>query len=125
MWLSCCSESEFSPVKNPIGSASDSPDTARKMLTAQSLSWLKSAGCTVLNEGQGGQIEVAPFVSYSGEGLEALNGLEVDCAYDLCLSVAVPEEALSLEAAQKLGEEAKSASKSTLEDGGATISTCK
>lgn len=38
-------EDEFSPVKNAPGSKTDSPDTARSMLSGQARHWLENAGC--------------------------------------------------------------------------------
>mmetsp|Transcript_13374 Transcript_13374/g.33478 ORF Transcript_13374/g.33478 Transcript_13374/m.33478 type:complete len:123 (+) Transcript_13374:1029-1397(+) len=67
--LECKREEEFSPVKNMTGS--DSPETARTMLSAMHGSWVKAAGGTVED---GATIEVAPSTSYGGEGLEAVVG---------------------------------------------------
>ena len=39
---------EFSPVKNPPGEAKDSPDSARAMLCAQAIEWIRAAGGTVI-----------------------------------------------------------------------------
>eukprot|EP00656_Telonema_subtile_P004074 TRINITY_DN11852_c0_g1_i1.p1 TRINITY_DN11852_c0_g1~~TRINITY_DN11852_c0_g1_i1.p1 ORF type:complete len:535 (+),score=203.42 TRINITY_DN11852_c0_g1_i1:128-1732(+) len=113
-------ESEFSPVKNPVGSAKDSPDSARAMLTAQSVAWLTAAGCTV-TPGPG-QLEVCPWVSYRGEGLQGFSGLSVDCSTDVYLHVPAPQAALTAAQAEALLAEAKGSGKSTLADGGDKIS---
>ncbi len=52
----------------PAGSATDSPDTARAAVLKLHQSWVKAAGGTV---GSAEGVEVAPSVSYAGEGLEA------------------------------------------------------
>lgn len=121
--MTLCSESEFSPVKNPIGAEKDSPDSARIMLSAQAAVWLKAAGCSV-TEGPG-QLEISPFVSYRGEGLERFNGLEIDGTHDVVLSVDAPMGELSLEQAKELVRKAKEAGKATLGDGGDSISKTK
>jgi UDP-N-acetylglucosamine/UDP-N-acetylgalactosamine diphosphorylase len=61
--------SEFSPVKNPPGEAKDSPDSARTMLGAQAIEWIRAAGGTVI-EGEN-MCEVSTALSYNGEGLGA------------------------------------------------------
>lgn len=61
--------SEFAPVKNAPGSASDSPDTARQAIMSSHQRWVEEAGGSVTSpEG----VEVSPLVSYGGEGLDQL-----------------------------------------------------
>ena len=79
------------PVKNAPGNPKDSPDSARAMLTAQNKKWLAAAGIEVTGEGQ---IELGPFVTYRGEGLEVLkeepfNG-KVDATSDVCIDAPAP-----------------------------------
>lgn len=62
-------DSEFAPVKNAPGSASDSPDTARHAILSLHQRWVQEAGGSVTGaEG----VEVSPLVSYAGEGLADL-----------------------------------------------------
>ena len=80
---------EFAPVKNAPGAASDSPDTARAMLSEQAMRWLSAAGATVVVVGGGGGdregegkvedggnalCEISPLLSYGGENLERFKG---------------------------------------------------
>eukprot|EP00977_Amphora_coffeiformis_P014718 scaffold4201_cov178-Amphora_coffeaeformis.AAC.13 len=64
---------EFAPVKNAPGSSSDSPDTARTMISDLSKTWLVEAGVTLENDGDA-ICEVLPLTSYAGEGLEKYKG---------------------------------------------------
>ena len=61
------------------------------MLTAQNKKWLAAAGIEVTGDGQ---IELGPFVTYRGEGLEALkeepfNG-KIDATSDVCIDAPAP-----------------------------------
>lgn len=76
-------EEEFAPVKNAPGSASDSPDTARAMISALAKKWLLDAGAKLVGDVEGGPCEISPLVSYSGEGLDEYNGKEVVCPFSL------------------------------------------
>lgn len=62
--LEVAREDEFSPVKNAPGSNVDCPETARDDLMCEGQRWIKAAG------GNSGPIEIAPSVSYYGEGLD-------------------------------------------------------
>ncbi|KAJ1562973.1 UDP-N-acetylglucosamine pyrophosphorylase [Cladochytrium tenue] len=65
---------EFSPLKNAPGQgADDSPETSRRDLLAQGRRFVEAAGA-VLPHAAGVGVEVAPALSYAGEGLEALRG---------------------------------------------------
>jgi UDP-N-acetylglucosamine/UDP-N-acetylgalactosamine diphosphorylase len=66
---------EFAPVKNASGpGVTDSPATARAALLALHRQWVEAAGGTLASS-EGFEevgIEVAPAVSYGGEGLDTL-----------------------------------------------------
>lgn len=62
-------EDEFSPVKNAPGAATDSPDTARAIATAQARRWVVAAGGTISGDDDA-LLEVSPLLSLAGEGLE-------------------------------------------------------
>ena len=65
---------EFAPVKNAPGSASDSPDTARAMISSASRKWLEKAGVIVSGDTASDMCEISPLISYGGEGLEGYVG---------------------------------------------------
>jgi UDP-N-acetylglucosamine/UDP-N-acetylgalactosamine diphosphorylase len=74
---------EFAPVKNAPGSSSDSPDTARKMISILSQKWVKDAGGNLVGDVDA-ICEVPPLVSYGGEGLEELvAGKDIECPFVL------------------------------------------
>ena len=64
--------SEFTPMKNASGE--DSPETAVAAMLGSQKAWLEIAGVVVK---EGVVVEVLPEVSYSGEGLEGLDGVHV------------------------------------------------
>eukprot|EP01035_Chromulina_nebulosa_P019599 gene19600-25504_t len=78
---------EFAPVKNEPGNASDSPDTARYLLSKQSIKWLNQIGAIITNENDinndnvisidGLQCEISPLLSYDGEGLESFHNKSI------------------------------------------------
>ncbi|KAG6623213.1 UDP-N-acetylhexosamine pyrophosphorylase [Phytophthora cinnamomi] len=68
--LGVAREDEFAPVKNAPGSASDSPDTARQLISEQCKRWLLQAGATFADSDPDAICEVLPSLSYNGEGLE-------------------------------------------------------
>lgn len=64
-------DNEFAPVKNASGASTDSPDTARAMMSRLSRKWLHSSGVHV-NESASERddvCEICPLLSYEGEGL--------------------------------------------------------
>ncbi|DAZ96780.1 TPA: hypothetical protein N0F65_005778 [Lagenidium giganteum] len=80
--LAVARETEFAPVKNPPGSPSDSPDSARKMLQNEANSWLAKAARATLSADEADAfisqylsedvtVEISPLASYNGEGLES------------------------------------------------------
>mmetsp|Transcript_34320 Transcript_34320/g.80291 ORF Transcript_34320/g.80291 Transcript_34320/m.80291 type:complete len:475 (-) Transcript_34320:17-1441(-) len=66
-------EEEFAPVKNAPGSATDSPDTARSMVSALSRRWLEAAGAKVEGPADA-TLEISPLLTYAGEGLSSMSG---------------------------------------------------
>ena len=74
---------EFAPVKNAPGSSSDSPDTARELISKLAQKWVVNAGGTLVGNLES-TCEVAPLTSYCGEGLEMLaKEKEVECPFSL------------------------------------------
>jgi len=77
-------EEEFAPVKNKAGSQSDSPDTARELMSGLCRRWVADAGGTLTGDEKEGVCEIAPLTSYNGEGLESLvGGKSVECPFTL------------------------------------------
>jgi len=75
---------EFAPVKNKAGSPSDSPDTAREMLSKLAQKWIVDAGGKLIGDLDIGMCEIAPLTSYAGEGLEGnAKGKEITCPFSL------------------------------------------
>ena len=69
---------EFAPVKNAPGSTSDSPDTARAMISSLSKEWLEAAGAIFTRDADG-IICISPLTSYGGEGLDVYKGKDINC----------------------------------------------
>ena len=66
-------EEEFAPVKNAEGSNSDSPNTARGLLSALHAKWIRAAGGKIEGEvGENNNVEIPGAISYEGEGLAKL-----------------------------------------------------
>mmetsp|Transcript_14285 Transcript_14285/g.30504 ORF Transcript_14285/g.30504 Transcript_14285/m.30504 type:complete len:484 (+) Transcript_14285:74-1525(+) len=74
---------EFAPVKNPPGTDSDSPDTARRLFSDVAKEWVKRAGATLTGDVDSDMCEVGPMTSYNGEGLEGMRGATVDCPFSI------------------------------------------
>ncbi|GKY99469.1 hypothetical protein MPSEU_000901200 [Mayamaea pseudoterrestris] len=60
---------EFAPVKNAAGALSDSPDTARAMISNVAKDWLRKAGANLIGD-EAAISEISPAISYAGEGLD-------------------------------------------------------
>ncbi|KAI0007625.1 nucleotide-diphospho-sugar transferase [Xylariaceae sp. FL0662B] len=81
-------EEEFSPLKNadPERNADgtftkepeDGPTTSRRDIKAQGRRWVEAAGATVKNGDVDGGLEISPFTSYGGEGLESFKGQTIE-----------------------------------------------
>ncbi|KAL3827642.1 hypothetical protein ACHAXA_000515 [Cyclostephanos tholiformis] len=76
-------EAEFAPVKNPPGSESDSPDTARRLFSDVAKGWMRDAGAILVGDLESDLCEVGPLTSYDGEGLESWMGKEVMCPFSI------------------------------------------
>ncbi len=72
---------EFAPVKNPPGTDSDSPDTARMLFSNVAKDWLSKAGAILIGDTGSDLCEVSPLTSYNSEGLAQFNGKEVKCPF--------------------------------------------
>ena len=77
-------EDEFAPVKNAPGTATDSPDTARALMSNQAIRWLTAAGAKIATPPRTSfevefctDLEISPLVSYAGEGLSQFKGVRV------------------------------------------------
>ncbi|KAK7898071.1 UDP-N-acetylglucosamine pyrophosphorylase [Exophiala xenobiotica] len=68
---------EFSPLKNGKGSSEDNAETSKKDIMEQGARWLRAAGAFVVSEGDSAGVEISPFISYGGEGLDYLKGREI------------------------------------------------
>merc|ERR1719263_535868 len=55
-------EEEFAPVKNAPGSATDSPDTARAMVSALAQKWVANFGGQTIGDSV---LEISPLLSYA------------------------------------------------------------
>jgi|EP01082_Thalassiosira_pseudonana_P005771 UDP-N-acetylglucosamine/UDP-N-acetylgalactosamine diphosphorylase len=74
---------EFAPVKNPPGTNSDSPDTARALFSNVAKKWLQDAGAKLVGDVESDLCEVGPLSSYNGEGLDEWKNKEVDCPFSI------------------------------------------
>lgn len=76
-------ELEFAPVKNPPGTNSDSPDTARRLFSNVAKGWLRSAGAILTGDVNSDLCEIRPLTSYDGEGLAEYKGKEIECPFSI------------------------------------------
>jgi len=74
-------EDEFSPVKNAPGSETDSPETARRMMSDLAKKWLQLAGAKLIGDLQLDECEISPLTSYGGEDLDMYKDREVKCPF--------------------------------------------
>jgi len=67
-------EEEFSALKNPPGTKTDSPDSSRLDLSNLHKSWIKRIGGVIkeASKPEESLFEISPLISYDGEGLEEL-----------------------------------------------------
>ena len=76
-------EEEFAPVKNPPGTDSDSPDTARRLFSNVAKKWMTEAGAELIGDVESDLCEVGPSKSFNGEGLEEYRGKKVECPFSI------------------------------------------
>ena len=76
-------EEEFALVKNPPGSDSNSPDTARRLLSNVAKGWMRDAGAILTGDVESDLCEVGLLTSYDGEGLEGWRGKELECPFSI------------------------------------------
>jgi len=69
--LEAARQEEFAPVKNAPGDATDSPITARQMVSDLCKSWVRAAGGQ-LEGNEDALLEISPLVSYAGEELSSV-----------------------------------------------------
>ena len=78
---------EFAPVKNANAEgASDTPDTARQLLSYLAEKWMANAGAKLHKTGEDTAMpfsEIAPATSYAGEGLEEYSGKVIVAPFTL------------------------------------------
>jgi UDP-N-acetylglucosamine/UDP-N-acetylgalactosamine diphosphorylase len=76
-------EQEFAPVKNAPGSPTDSPDTARELLSNLCKSWVVHNGGTLVGDVES-ICEISPLTSYAGEALDILvKEKEITCPFSI------------------------------------------
>jgi hypothetical protein len=92
-------EDEFAPVKNAPGSATDSPDTARALLSDQAIRWLNAAGASCYKDlsKDNHECEISPLMSYGGEGLTAYSSRKVPLP---CVLHKIAPEDLAIDACE-------------------------
>lgn len=72
---------EFAPVKNKPGSPTDSPDTAREMISSLAKKWIEDAGGKLTGD-LSSICEISPSTSYAGDGLdEIVKDKEIECPF--------------------------------------------
>jgi UDP-N-acetylglucosamine/UDP-N-acetylgalactosamine diphosphorylase len=85
--LQVARDDDFAPVKNAPGAATDSPDTARALLSNWAKRKVVAAGGALDREAcedERALLEVSPLLSYDGEGLEdAVRGKQLKLPLEL------------------------------------------
>lgn len=78
-------EHEFAPVKNAPGDSTDSPDTARTLISNMCRFWITQVGAKLISGGDhlSALSEISPLSSYAGEGLEIYRNKEVLLPFQL------------------------------------------